>query len=129
MEKNDRRLTVKAIATIPMISLLFLGCVFLPKASVKENRFTECKMSTPKWELSHKEFTDFSGCYGSAEETGVCLAVIGIIIPAGSLIVSGSIVLVGNTVHWLEYQGRCDDGAIQSGLATLRGNFGNQIAE
>lgn len=37
-------------------------------------------------------------------------------IPVGSFIVSGSIVLVGNTVHWLEQQGRCDDGVIQTGL-------------
>jgi hypothetical protein len=28
---------------------------------------------------------------------------------AGSAIISGSIVLTNNTVHWLEYQGTCDD--------------------
>jgi len=33
-----------------------------------------------------------------------------IVVTAGSLLISGSIVLAGNTVHWLEYQGACSDG-------------------
>lgn len=33
----------------------------------------------------------------------------GIAVPAGSFVVSGSIVLIGNTLHWLEYQGRCNN--------------------
>lgn len=33
-----------------------------------------------------------------------------IVVTGGSAVVSGSIVLVGNTAHWLEYQGTCSDG-------------------
>ena len=33
-----------------------------------------------------------------------------VVVTAGSAIISGSIVLTGNTIHWLEYQGRCSDG-------------------
>ncbi|MBF0349598.1 MAG: hypothetical protein HQM11_01115 [SAR324 cluster bacterium] len=40
-------------------------------------------------------------------------------IPIGSLIVSGSIVAVGNTVHWIEQQGRCDESEVQTALQTL----------
>lgn len=29
-------------------------------------------------------------------------------VAAGSAVVSGSIVLVGNTIYWLEEQGKCD---------------------
>lgn len=39
---------------------------------------------------------------------------------------SGSIVLVGNTVHWLEYQGSCDEGLIQSGIQKLTPDFLNE---
>jgi hypothetical protein len=33
-----------------------------------------------------------------------------VVVAGGSAIISGSIVVVGNTVHWMEYQGRCEDG-------------------
>lgn len=33
---------------------------------------------------------------------------------AGSAIISGSIVLTNNTVHWLEYQGTCSDSYLNS---------------
>jgi hypothetical protein len=45
--------------------------------------------------------------------TGDCLAgaLAGVVVvTAGSAIISGSIVLTGNTIHWLEYQGTCSDG-------------------
>ncbi len=37
-----------------------------------------------------------------------CLAGV-LAISAGSVLISGSIVLTGNTIHWLEYQGTCSD--------------------
>ena len=43
------------------------------------------------------------------EECAIVLAGVAAI-SAGSAIVSGSIVLTGNTIHWLEYQGTCSDG-------------------
>jgi len=42
-----------------------------------------------------------------------CLAA-ALVISAGSVLVSGTIVLAGNTVHWLEYQGTCSDGYLNS---------------
>ena len=36
-----------------------------------------------------------------------------ITISTGTLIVSGSVVVVGNTVHWLEQQGFCDESITQ----------------
>jgi hypothetical protein len=36
------------------------------------------------------------------------------VIAATSFIVSGSIVVIGNTLHWIEKQGTCDDSATQS---------------
>ena len=41
----------------------------------------------------------------------------GVIVPMVTLAVSGSAVLIGNTVHWMEYQGRCDEEKIAKALA------------
>jgi len=46
--------------------------------------------------------------------------VYGIVIPAGSFVLSGGIILVGNTLHWLEYQGTCEDSALLKGIRTLQ---------
>jgi len=42
-----------------------------------------------------------------------------IAVTAGSLIVSGSIVVAGNTVHWIEKQGKCDDSATNKAISNL----------
>jgi hypothetical protein len=44
---------------------------------------------------------------------------------AGSALISGSIVLTGNTVHWLEYQGTCSDGYLNSAKQKLFDSFGS----
>jgi hypothetical protein len=54
-----------------------------------------------------------SGCNDAA-----CILVF-FAVPLGSLVVSGSIVAVGNTVHWIEKQGRCDDSHTRRAVATL----------
>ncbi len=38
------------------------------------------------------------------------------IVFGGTAIVSGSVVLLGNTVHFLEKQGRCDDGFLNQNI-------------
>ena len=47
-----------------------------------------------------------SECHNS-KKNPACLLGIAVVVPAASLVVSGSVVLAGNTLHWLEYQGRC----------------------
>lgn len=37
-----------------------------------------------------------------------------VVIPATSFLVSGSVVVVGNVVHWVEKQGKCEESAINS---------------
>jgi hypothetical protein len=106
-------------ASILLISCLLLiqGCVFVPKTKPEDLVYGDCTTYTRKWELTQKQYLDFDGCYGSSSiESGICLSLIGIIVPAGSFIVSGSVVLVGNTLNWLEYKGRCEDGAIDGDL-------------
>ena len=63
-------------------------------------------MVTKKWSLEFKK-TDISG-----RVDGEILVAIGAV-AVGSLVVSGSVVVVGNTIHWLEQQGFCDDSITQ----------------
>ncbi len=45
------------------------------------------------------------------------------VVTGGSAVVSGSIVMVGNTAHWLEYQGRCGDGYLARAQETFLGTI------
>jgi len=38
----------------------------------------------------------------------------------GSLVISGSIVILNNTAHWLEIEGTCDDGAIKVAVDDMK---------
>lgn len=72
-------------------------------------------MATRSLDLDY-ETMSVGSCGGSDEAAAACLAIFGIVIPVGSLVASGSVVLVGNTLHWLEYHGTCDDGLLWSFL-------------
>lgn len=104
-------------------SLLFISvflvtsCAFYPATS-KLQEHGDCRMATRSLELDYTEIS-MNGCpLGSSSSNMdgemICLAAMGVVIPVGSLVVSGSIVLVGNTMHWLEYHGTCDDGLLWS---------------
>jgi len=49
-----------------------------------------------------------------------------IVVPVGSFVisgvVSGSVVVVGNTIHWIERQGKCDDSSTQKAFDSLVNN-------
>ena len=49
-------------------------------------------------------------------------------VSAGSLLVSGSIVVVNNTVHWLEYQGTCSEGFLNRTRQAFLDTFKNTQA-
>jgi len=50
-----------------------------------------------------------------------CLIILAptVTLSVGSFIVSGSIVVVGNTIHWIEKQGACDDSVTQQAVSKL----------
>ncbi|OAI51472.1 hypothetical protein AYO46_01400 [Betaproteobacteria bacterium SCGC AG-212-J23] len=50
-----------------------------------------------------------SGGCGDARGCALFLVAIGAV-AAASVVISGSVVLVGNTIHWLEKQGKCPAG-------------------
>jgi len=83
------------------------SCVFVPKESEKQKYADNCNMFTRQLTLSAQDINGQVCNSGSNAEA--CLMVYGVVLPIGSFVISGSIVLIGNTLHWLEYQGPCSD--------------------
>ncbi len=93
---------------------LVTACAFYPTASKQQHHANDCDMATRSLDLDYAEMSG-NGCSGATSEAAaICLAALGIVVPVGSLVASGSIVLIGNTLHWLEYHGTCDDGLLWS---------------
>ena len=99
------------------------GCAFFPEQINEEATRDSCRISTPEWKLTVAEITELTVCQGSGKDAAYCLLTVGLVLPAGSFVVSGSIVVVGNTLHWLEYQGKCEDSFLQQRLALFKKAF------
>jgi hypothetical protein len=71
---------------------------------------SSCQTTTHSMSLQMSDGNTFlhGGCHDQ-----VCMAA-ALTVFAGSAIISGSIVLTGNTIHWLEYQGTCSDGYLNT---------------
>ena len=88
---------------------------------------TDCELWSRKWELSVSEEEGGPLLEGMSQTLVYCgepeCALYGLLaivaIPVTSFIVSGSIVIVGNTVHWVEEQGTCDDSMTQEAIGSL----------
>lgn len=93
-----------------LLSMSLIGCAFIPKVDHKQTYAQNCEMYTKELTLDSISLWGLD-CGGSSG----CVAVASLV-PVTTFLVSGSIVLVGNTVHWLEYQGSCDEGLIQSSI-------------
>ena len=102
MNKN----ILKTFIILLMIIFTFSSCVVKSRSYSKY--YNDCNVTSKKWELDYDFYIDSSVCRGSIEPLS-CLAVLGVAVPVFSTVVSGSIVLIGNSVHWLEYQSKCDD--------------------
>ncbi len=93
-----------------ILILLLLACVcscaYVPSSSGKQDLYNECDMTTKK--LSIEKIGDADFCFKDAKlnELIGCL-VVGGFVASTSAVVSGSIVLIGNTIHWVEYQTTC----------------------
>ena len=98
---------LRFILSLSTIALL-TSCVFVPEESEKQKYADNCHMFTKQLTLSAQEI---KGHICNADDSAeACLMVYGIILPVGTFVISGSIVLIGNTLHWLEYQGPCSEG-------------------
>lgn len=89
------------------IALLVLpSCIAVPRTEVSYD--PQCQIQFRQMRLDVKTSSgggpSLVNCSGQA-----CLPYLALVggISLGSMVVSGSIVIVGNTVFWLEKQGRC----------------------
>ena len=107
-----------------LITFFATSCAFVPKISDKQKYTGNCNMFTKNLTLS---VTEIKGqvCNDAKNNNDLvaCLMIFGAIVPATSFVISGSIVLVGKTLHWLEYQGTCEEGIIARALDKQRENI------
>lgn len=108
---------------ILVLLALSSSCAFVPEISEDQPYANQCDILTRDLTLS---VTEIKGKKCSADEDiGLCIAAYALIIPAGSFILSGSYVLAGNGIHWLEYQSRCEDGSIRKHIEKLHLTLAN----
>ncbi|MGH8517765.1 MAG: hypothetical protein ACREUE_09925 [Panacagrimonas sp.] len=86
--------------------LLLQGCVYLPETRTWYDE--QCQIYSKHMTLRAHQVGAIGNCV-NRDCVGV-LAIFGVV-SAASAVVSGSIVVVGNTVYWLEQKGKCLIGA------------------
>ncbi len=92
-----------------VLALIFVqSCAFFPVESEDQELAEQCELKTRSLDLKVKVYMNEVGTMGCNNEA--CLLIPFVIVPVGSFVVSGSIVLTGNTLHWLEYQSKCNLG-------------------
>lgn len=95
---------MRAIAKVGIIlcAASLCGCVFYPQRVAYYDE--DCGVRSHKLRLEAEVIGNLDNCQG--EQAKACLVVIAAVASA-SAVVSGSIVIVGNTIYWLERQGAC----------------------
>jgi len=90
------------------VILYFLSsCAVVPKFTADADN-SRCNLATKKMSLEVVGAKGGNCASGGGKGAAVvCLTTAGIFAITG--IISGSIVIAGNTVHWIEKQGKCED--------------------
>ena len=78
------------------------GCIVVPQTQAVYD--PDCKVMTHQVTLETAVLGGFTRCYGDG--CAAMLATLGFV-TAASVVVSGSIAVVGNAVYWIERQGNC----------------------
>jgi hypothetical protein len=121
--------TVLIIALLIFIPSIYItSCLFLPK-TIPDEENQECLLVTKSMTIDYYTSPDMideavdemANAIKSDCHEPECLLLFAplIAISVGSFIVSGSIVVVGNTIHWIEEQGRCDDSVTRQTLTEV----------
>lgn len=85
-----------------LAALALAACIVVPQTHTVYD--TACQTHTRQVTLEAAYVGGFHSCAGDA-----CLAMMATagLVSVASVVVSGSIAVVGNVVYWLELQGRC----------------------
>ena len=82
--------------------LVLAACVYLPRTTSAYDE--DCQVETRHMRLEATQIGAIGSC--TNRDCAYVLVAIGAV-AAATAVVSGSIVLVGNVVYWLERQGKC----------------------
>lgn len=82
--------------------IVLAGCVYVPRTV--EVYDADCQITARQMTLELQQVGYIAGC---SNESCVALVLGAGAVGAVTAVVSGSIVVAGNVVHWLEKQGRC----------------------
>jgi hypothetical protein len=106
--KRGLHLNLKIIFINSILLFCVSSCVFLPETAVEQKYYNQCEMATKNLTLNADISKKYTMCGGQdlKEEPLICLVASGVV-GAASLVVSGSIVLIGNSIHWIEYKTSC----------------------
>jgi len=105
---NDM-LKVKQI--LILILLCSLTACFTVK-SVEKKDEESCELVTKELEMDFNK--DVSNGMISGKTDPRAMLPLLVVVPPLSFIVSGSVSVVGNAIHWIEKKGRCNDTEVQS---------------
>jgi hypothetical protein len=86
----------------PLLAAGLTACVFVPRTTSVYDE--ACKVHVRQMTLDVADLGGFQRC---ANDGCISLLVAAGVVGAASLVVSGSIAVVGNVVYWAEKQGRC----------------------
>lgn len=96
--------TRSAVSAVIVLSAQLGGCVYLPYTTNSYD--PKCQTYEKQMRLEVQQIGMLLGCHN--ESCVAALVAFGAV-SAATAVVSGSIVVVGNVVYWLEKQGRCNE--------------------
>lgn len=104
---RNKTLSVPILAALSSCTLLLGSCVYLPKTTTLYDE--KCKIMKHHMTLEVHQAATIAGC---ANEACVAALVVFGAVSAATAVVSGSVVVVGNVVYWLEKQGQCRNSTV-----------------
>jgi hypothetical protein len=105
--RSMRRGVVAVVLAVPLA-----GCIVVPQT--RDIYDPDCRVARREIALATAVVGGFAGC--SDRDCAALLATLGVV-TAASVVISGSIALVGNVVYWLEHQGRCRRDGVEPSAA------------
>lgn len=88
-----------------LVAFAVSSCTFVP-AVMDDPDNAACNLVTHKRGLALHDIGEGNCQVYTAEDALACLGV-ALVYSTATVVISGSLVLVGNTIHWLEKQGKC----------------------
>ncbi|OIR15771.1 hypothetical protein GALL_32720 [mine drainage metagenome] len=117
---------IPAALSLAFLAASLSACIYVPVVDESKDSAAACETITKHMSMQNlfeRGARDTQGRSndipiniggGCNSECAAAILAAVVVVSAGSAIISGSIVLTGNTVHWLEYQGTCSDGYLNS---------------